>query len=347
MSDDVQEVKATPIEDELSVLPEADRWLSDATAKAASIASEYKPHPIRDGSDYKLSKQARTTARGEIAKLDAERKSMTKAIEDAIRNFKAQANVAMEPLKDIDAEYKQYLDEWDAMLLEQKKADILEAYEDLAPGMVDLLPPERLWDTFAKPRKWVNKGTNGEAAKQDMTKVVEGISNGYQSLDAVQCSSEEERNQLRADYFETLDVGTALRKHREREERIEAVRAHEQAQREWEEEQRQSGEQSSPEKQRNSDEEPRQSNDAQRQGDENNRIDAEVSSEPEAKRGEEVQPAASERRADESLGVGIDEDGTEPVGIWEVAVPMGKQTRFREAMMAIGGIHGRRVRIEQ
>lgn len=334
MSDEVQEVKATPIEDELSVLPEADRWLSDATTKAVSIASEYKPHPIRDGSDYKLSKRARTMARGEIAKLDAERKSMTKAIEDAIRDFKSRAGVAMEPLKDIDADYKRYLDEWDAMLLEQKKADILEAYEDLAPGMVDLLPPERLWDTFAKTRKWINKGTNVEAAKQDMTKVVEGISNGYQSLDAVQCSSEEERDQLRADYFETLDVGTALRKHREREERIEAVRAHEQAQREWEAEQR-------------------QSNDAQRQGDENNRVGIDTSStatdgnehriSTETRGvGDDAHEGAAERRADESLGV-----GTAPVGVWEVRVPMTKQTRFREAMMAIGGIHGRRVRIEQ
>lgn len=343
--DDVQEVEATPIEDELSVLPEADRWLSDATTKAASIASEYKPHPIRDGSDYKMSKQARTMARGEIAKLDAERKSMTKTIEDAIRDFRTRANVAMEPLRGIDSEYKQYLDEWDQMLLEQKRSDILEAYEELAPGMVDLLTPDRLWDTFAKPRKWVNKGTNVEAAKQDMTKVVEGISNGYQSLDAVQCSSEEERDQLRADYFETLDVGTALRNHREREERLDAVRAHEQAQREWEKEQGQSTE------------ERRQRNDGARQSHEanasnghsaeNNRIGADRQGIAEEKRGEEAKCAASERRTDEALSAGIAEHGSEPVGVWEVTVPMGKQTRFREAMMAIGGIHGRRLRVEQ
>lgn len=224
---EVIEVEATTIESELSVLPKADEWLSTVSEKAKAIASEYKPHEITSGQDYKESRQARTSARSEIQEIESERKSMTRAIEQAIKDFKLKSSEALEPLSSIDEDYKRYLDEYDAKGLALKKDAILKAYVEFAGSMVDMLSPEAMWDHFAKDHKWANKTKNLVTCIDDMQRVVEGIGKDYELINDVQCSSEDERNRLKADYFETLDLSEAMSRHKEREARVAAIEEHE------------------------------------------------------------------------------------------------------------------------
>ena len=107
---DVQNV--TPeIIDVPEVISGADQWLAEQRAKVSSIAEEYKPHQITSGQDYRDSKRARTSARKAIKEVEDARKQPVGAIKSAVKDFETQVRDLLEPLSNVDADYKAALTE--------------------------------------------------------------------------------------------------------------------------------------------------------------------------------------------------------------------------------------------
>ena len=234
--EDVQEVEAEVI-DTPTISTDADRWLARAASEAERIASEYRPHEITSGKDYRESKSARAQARKEMAAIDAERKSMTKDIEATIKRFRDGAKEALAPLTDIDASYKREIDAWESHVIDTRRAEMREEYEDGAPDIAlpqgdddaALVPFDRLWDAYAATEKWGNVGTNDERAKARMWEIVRGIAERERRIDAMPYG-DADKVSLKAEFFATLDLDSALAHvqdaiaQRERMEALEAER---------------------------------------------------------------------------------------------------------------------------
>ena len=224
------EVEAQTI-DVPAVTAEADRWLASTRSRVSDLAAKYGTHPINNQSDYRDIKQSRTLLRKEIAAIDAERKDMTRTIEEMVSRFRAQTNEALAPLGEKDAAYKAQLDEWEAGIIDRRKAAMSEAWQDMAPALSEgLCPFERVWERYSKEKRWALRGTNEQACMDSLVKVCEDIAANEASINELDMS-DEERERARADYFQTLDLAATLkaivseRTQRQRIKELDAMRA--------------------------------------------------------------------------------------------------------------------------
>ncbi|MDY4522484.1 MAG: hypothetical protein SPD80_02680 [Atopobium sp.] len=214
MTETVQ-AQATVIDDELRELSEADKWLASIQERVDTIVGDYSPHEIVSQADYKDSKLARTQARKEIKAITDEAAARLKVIKDFVSTVEAGKRKALQPLNTIDADYKHYLEQWEALVIDSKLQDVEAAYMDYAPALVELVPFSKLRAKYAAEEKWENLSTNSEAIKQSLYKHVDQIAEDEQTIDA-QDVDEAERKAMKADYFQTLDLGEVLRKSSER-----------------------------------------------------------------------------------------------------------------------------------
>ena len=134
MADEVIEVEATPIDQELSVLSRAEKWLAGAAERVAVQCEQYKP-PARIESEQQRKEctAARTSVRKDLAAIDAERKAMLRDAEDALKKFKSNVKDVLNPLSDLDAEYKRLLDEYEEAWKTERVIELTEEYEKEMP----------------------------------------------------------------------------------------------------------------------------------------------------------------------------------------------------------------------
>lgn len=222
--DDVVEATATVIDNELTSLSDMDRWLSEQSTKVEMVLKDFAPHTIVDAADYKQSKRERTAARKAIAEIEEARKAKTKAVKEAVRDFEAKVRDLLEPLSSIDANYKAEIEQWEEQAYKQKLSYAREAYEDMAPALVELVPFERICDKYSKDEGWDKITVTDEKVRLSVEGHVAQIANDEKTIAAMGLD-DDETAALKADYFSCLDLGDAMRRSTERRQQRERVAA--------------------------------------------------------------------------------------------------------------------------
>ena len=235
MSDEIIDVEATPIDDELSVMTKAQMWLADASERVSERCELYKPpERIESEKQRREAMDSRAACRKDVAEIDGERKAMLRKAEDALKEFKAEVKDVLTPLTEIDATYKRLLDEYESGWKANREIELAQEYEDQAPDLVELVPFSRILARYGNERGnvWLNRSTNIEHAKDLLANAVYDIAENEKAIDAL--VDEEERVEAKARYFETLDFQGTLTEARRAKEQRERVRVLEMARAEME-----------------------------------------------------------------------------------------------------------------
>ena len=234
---DAEQVAAEVIEDAISPLSKAELWLAGARERVAGLAAWYHvPESIETDREFKDIKSARSSVRRDASELDAQRKAMTREMEDALKAFRADVKGVLEPLTDLDAAYKALIDDYDARWGADRRQELQEAYDEYAPDLVPLVPLDRLVARYGsdKGKVWLNRSTNIEAAKAGLRGAIDSIAQCEKTVEAAVDPDDAEA--AKADYFATLDVGQAIANAQARSEQRERVRILEEERRRREEE---------------------------------------------------------------------------------------------------------------
>lgn len=226
------EVEAQVIETP-RVLGDADVWLSAATGKvAAMVASgDFEPFPITSEDDYKQAKRTRTALNARINEIETERKSMTRAIEEAVKAFKDGAKSTLEPLTERESSFRQELATWDEGRQQRKRSELQEAYADFAGELATMVSFDLIEEHYAKAGKWYLRSTSSAAAISDLQNAIQAVNSSLTTLDGMPYP-QDRKSRIRAKFLLSLDMAGAIAAERAEFEAAEAARAHEQAERE-------------------------------------------------------------------------------------------------------------------
>lgn len=235
MSNETLEVEAQVIETP-RVLGDADVWLSAATGKvAAMVASgDFEPFPITSEDDYKQAKRTRTALNARINEIETERKSMTRAIEEAVKAFKDGAKSALEPLTERESGFKQELATWDEGRQQRKRSELQDAYADFAGELASMVSFDLIEEHYAKAGKWYLRSTSTTAAIGDLQNAIQAVHGSLTTLDGMPYPADR-KSRIRAKFLLSLDMAGAIAAENAEFEAAEAARAHEQAERERQE----------------------------------------------------------------------------------------------------------------
>lgn len=236
---DVQQVDATTIDADISPLSKAETWLARARGRVAQLAEQYRvPDELADERAYKDAKASRASVRKDAKELDDERKRMTREMDDALKKFRTDVKGVLEPLTEIDVAYKRALDDYEERWGQERRAALQEAYDDYAPDLVPLVPLDRIIARYGSEsgKGWLNRSTNVEAAKAGLRGAIDGIALGERTVEGA--VDPEDAEGAKADFFSSLDVGSAIQAAQARAEQRERVRRLEEERRQREEEQR-------------------------------------------------------------------------------------------------------------
>lgn len=220
---DAINVKATPIDDELSKLSAAEAWLAEASERVAERCKLYKPPEKIVDEDGRLSAtDARTQVRKDAAEIDNERKVMLRQAEDALKQFKSSVKSVISPLTDLDAEYKRLLDEYEAEWKLNRKAELEELYVDTAPMLADIVPFDRIIERYGNERGsvWLNR-ISIVSVRQKVIDALNSIAENERTIDEL--VPEDDRVEVKAIFFDTLDINAAMREARRLKEQRERV----------------------------------------------------------------------------------------------------------------------------
>lgn len=220
------EVEATPIEEPgLSTLARSERWLADARDRVGELAAQYRvPDEITTDRAYKDAKESRASVRKDAATLDAERKAMTREMDDALKRFRSEVKGILEPLTDLDEAYKAAIGAYEELWADQRRLELLEAYEEYAPDLMPLVPLDRLIEKWGSEsgRAWLNRSTNVVAAQDALRAAIDRVAADEQALQGA--VDPEDLEAAKAELFHTLDLGAAMRAAQARAAQRERVR---------------------------------------------------------------------------------------------------------------------------
>ena len=207
-----------------ALLSGAERWLASAAERVTERCELYRPPTrIETEREYKDAKAARTQVRKDYAELDAERKAKTREIDDALKRFRSEVKDVLSPLSDIDERYKAAIDAYEEDWRVRRHIELSQEYLDLAPAIDGVVPFGVVLRRFGEERghAWLNRSTNIEQAKVELADAVERIAAGDAQID--QLVPEEDREEVKAEYFATLDLQQALLKASQAKERRQRV----------------------------------------------------------------------------------------------------------------------------
>lgn len=108
----------------------------------------------------------------------------------------------------------------EAVRKEEKAEALRKVYEDAAPALVGVVPFERIMD-----QRWLNKTYSQKKAEDDLMDKVQSIADNWEALKCMALNYPEEAER---EYFATLDLAKAVTRDREikaERDRIEAMRA--------------------------------------------------------------------------------------------------------------------------
>ena len=240
-------VEATPIETDVKRVGEFGAWVADAQQRADAALERYRPAPIADEPGYNRAKKERAAVRKVRGEIDAERKLRLREVEDALKALKEQVKEVTGPLDDADRAYKAALDEWDALKREERARALAQEYEDMAPALADMLPYERMAAIADPEGRWLLRSVGDRAAVDLMAAAAQRVGADYGTVAALDMT-DEERTEVRAEFFRTLDLPAAIRHANELRAERERIAAFEEERRQREEEARRAAERAEEER---------------------------------------------------------------------------------------------------
>lgn len=217
---DAIEVKPVVLEDgtELRSLSDADKWIAEVADTAKRIAQQYSPSEITTDEEYAKAKSDRAAARTAIKQIQDERKSKTGLIKKVLREFDESTRKALEPLSDIDDEYKKYIGEYDLVRQAKRLDEIKGYYETTYPQIASLVPFSTLDATFGAKDKWHNVTTSNKRAHESVDAHADEISKSLLTIAALDYDPDQ-IEETKLEYVKTLDLGSALDAAHDRAER--------------------------------------------------------------------------------------------------------------------------------
>ena len=236
MSDTI-EVDAKPIDTELDTLSRAEKWLAKASERVAEKCEQYRvPEVIETEQQRRDAVESRAACRKDAAEIDNERKALLREMEDRLKAFKREVKDVLSPLTDLDVRYKELLDNYEELWRTNRRIELEQEYEDLAPNLVPLVPFELILKRYGSDtgKVWLNRSTNSEAAKTMLGDAIFDIAENEKAIGSL--VDPEDAVEAKARYFATLDFQGALtqarrdKEQRERVKRLEAERAMREAQ---------------------------------------------------------------------------------------------------------------------
>lgn len=234
-------VEATPIETDVQRVGEFGAWVADAQKRADATLDKYRPAPIADEPGYNRAKKERAAVRKVRGEIDAERKLRLREVEDALKALKEQVKEVTGPLDETDRAYKAALDEWDALKREERARALAQEYEDMAPALADMLPYERMAAIADPEGRWLLRSVGDKAAVDLMAAAAQRVVADYETVAALDMT-DEERTEVRAEFFRTLDLPAAIRHANDLRAERERIAAFEEERRQREEEARRAAE---------------------------------------------------------------------------------------------------------
>lgn len=222
------EVEAVPIDAEMTVSGQLDRWLATVTERVEAEASLHRPPArIEDEAGYKACKAERAAVRRERAALDAERKANLKDAEEALRRVKAAVRDALDPLDALDVRYKALLDEWDQARADDRRRMLAAAYEEMAPALADMLA----YPIFARAKdpegRWLLRTVSDAKARELMEAAMHEVTEAYETLGSMGLDKSDELAARTELLRAGCDLGAAVRFARDLKEKREQVEAFE------------------------------------------------------------------------------------------------------------------------
>ena len=169
-----------------------------------------KPENIRQA------KRDRTYLNGIAKEIDERRKAVKREYMRPYEEFEARANAIAAKVKDASSNIKRQLDEAEERRVAAAYEELSRHYMEIADLLAPVVPYERIHE-----RKWTNKTFGEVKAKQALEEKVEGIARDWGVLKA-QHGMKHYETAERA-FFETLDLGEALKAAREAQEADERI----------------------------------------------------------------------------------------------------------------------------
>ena len=118
---------------------------------------------VDDAEQMRRVRKDRTYINGAINSLEDRRKAIKRAYSKPLTDFEDDLKLRINRLKEASATYTEALNEADKIARAKRAAVLEEAYYDMAPALVPVVPWERIYE-----RSWTNK-THGEVrAKEDL-----------------------------------------------------------------------------------------------------------------------------------------------------------------------------------
>jgi uncharacterized protein YqcC (DUF446 family) len=242
----VEEVKAEVIDVDVTPLSGAEKWLAEMSERVAKIASEHHAYEIEDAETFDQAKRERAAIRRDANEIDNERKSMTRVIDDAVKKFRADTKNMLAPLTELDEAYKAEIDAYTDRKMKERKARLEDHYRELAPLLAipsedgrALVPFDRLLERYGMGqlgKKWLLAGTSEREAEKELEQALDQIQQYERTIAGAVAPSD--ADDIRAIYFDTLDMGTAMAELDNRKRQRARLEALEQERREIEQWQR-------------------------------------------------------------------------------------------------------------
>ena len=244
MSDAV-EVDAKVIDDEVTKLDGLELWLSETSAKMSEKAKGYDAFPVTDEETHSRAYNDLRAIGRDIKEVKEQRMAMTRVLDDAKKRAMQAERDATKALTDIQAKLKANDDSYKQMRIDEKRAELQQAFEDAAPDLAlpfegnakPLVSFDLLLERYGNNSpKWLNFGTNVELAKSKMLDALTLIANDEADIESI--VNADDVDAVKAVYFATLDKSEALHKAaelKEQRERLKRLEEERKARMEWQE----------------------------------------------------------------------------------------------------------------
>ena len=240
-----EEVKAEVIDSDVATLDGLDKWLAAASAKMSERAKGYMVFDVPDEEAHKRADSDLKAISRDLKEVKEQRMSMTRVIDDAKRRAMQAERDATKELTEIQAALKANDDAYKQSVIDRKRAELREAFEDAAPDLalpledggkplVDFGLMVERYGMGTLGKKWLLFGTNVEVAKSQLYDALTLIANDEEDLRNL--VNPDDIDAVMAVYFATLDKSQALHEAanlKERRERLQRLEEERRAREEW------------------------------------------------------------------------------------------------------------------
>lgn len=212
---EVTEAKATIINTDIVSQTELDKWLAAKSVQVEQVLAIAGVTEIKNTTDYKNAKAAREALNKVVKGIDSERKLKVAGLQALVKRVKAETDAVTEKANDRAIKLNKLIAQYDERIAADKLAQLERSYTELAPALVPLVPFSKVVAKVGQ--KWNQKSVTIGKANKELQEFVSKLAADEQLIDGMPYT-EQEREELKADYFNVLDIAEAQRLFTERKE---------------------------------------------------------------------------------------------------------------------------------